>query len=367
MSNPPPLLRLLLLIMLVCPPMVMANMGTPLMWATVGHLMLGNVIIGIMEGRMLMRWFGATGGKAIGGLIVGNFFSAFMGAIVLQGWLFDRLPVDLNNGLVWFWLLVGVAYLLTLVLEWPFVFWALKKTESKRLSQSVKASLLIQTVSYLLLAGWYGMSSQLAIYNEVTVVEPAELNLPGNVQVHYISTADGRVYRRLLAGGAEQKVSEEISKDWNDILSFKADDENPGHWDLILRRSNPPYEQVLLQGLPQDKTPFWPPGKVPRTSPVWSAWGEAQKLGMGPDVWSMTSSVWAGGGLIVRNLATRERFSVAFETPFGQWSVRNLWHLPQGLAIFQLGRDQICVLDPVTRRVALLWRGREAVCMLTDE
>ena len=366
MSNPPPLLRLLLLIMLVCPPMVMANMGTPLMWATFGHLMLGNVIIGLMEGWMLMRWFGAARGKALGGLIVGNFLSALAGVISIRVWLFDRLPVDLNNGMTWFWMLVGLAYVLTLLLEWPFVFWALKETEFKRLSQSVKASLLIQTVSYLLLAGWYGLSSQMPIYSEVTVVAPAELNLPGNVQVHYISAEDGQVYRRMLAGGAEQKVSEEVSVDGRDKLSFRRNPENSACWDLVYRQLQPELERVIQSDLPQGKVPFLveqTDGHFPREFEH----GSAPKLGVGPYVWHVTTNVWAGAGLRVWNQSTRKSYRVGFETPLGQWPIYYAYHLSQGLVVFQLGRDQICVLDPANRRVALLWRGRGAVCTLTDE
>ncbi len=38
-------------------PQAWANAGTPLMWATASHLVIGNALIGALEGWMLGRWF----------------------------------------------------------------------------------------------------------------------------------------------------------------------------------------------------------------------------------------------------------------------------------------------------------------------
>jgi hypothetical protein len=70
---------------------------------------------------------------------------------------------------------------------------------------------------------------------------------------------------------------------------------------------------------------------------------------------------WAAEGLRVSRKGTDDWFRVAYETPFGAWSVRNVVHLPSDKVLFQLGEDQICGFDPVKRQVALLWRGRGPV------
>ncbi len=46
--------------------------------------------------------------------------------------------------------------------------------------------------------------------------------------------------------------------------------------------------------------------------------------------------------------------------------VRNATHLPGDAVLFQLGRDQICVLDPVRRQVALLARGRGPTAVMAE-
>jgi hypothetical protein len=42
-----------------------ANAGTALMWAGMLHLVIGNALIGLLEGVLLGRSFGVPSGKAI--------------------------------------------------------------------------------------------------------------------------------------------------------------------------------------------------------------------------------------------------------------------------------------------------------------
>lgn len=43
--------------LLVFPCQAWAGAGTPLMWATASHLVIGNAFIGVLEGWLLARWF----------------------------------------------------------------------------------------------------------------------------------------------------------------------------------------------------------------------------------------------------------------------------------------------------------------------
>jgi hypothetical protein len=40
-----------------------------------------------------------------------------------------------------------------------------------------------------------------------------------------------------------------------------------------------------------------------------------------------------------------------------QWTIRNAVQIDGDRLVFQLGRDQICLLDPETQRIALIARG----------
>jgi hypothetical protein len=74
--------------------------------------------------------------------------------------------------------------------------------------------------------------------------------------------------------------------------------------------------------------------------------------------WEFKSGFWPATGLTGTERETNRKIRLAWETHFAQWYVRNLIQLPDDKVIFQLGDTQICVLDPQTRRVALLARGR---------
>ena len=55
---------------------------------------------------------------------------------------------------------------------------------------------------------------------------------------------------------------------------------------------------------------------------------------------------------------------MAFETPYIAWSARNLTHLPTDKVLLQLGKDQICVYDPLKNQIALLARGRGPIAVM---
>ncbi len=51
---------LVIVVLLSMPSVALANVGTPLMWATMLHLAFGNAFIGILEGGLL-TWFQRCG------------------------------------------------------------------------------------------------------------------------------------------------------------------------------------------------------------------------------------------------------------------------------------------------------------------
>ena len=63
---------------------------------------------------------------------------------------------------------------------------------------------------------------------------------------------------------------------------------------------------------------------------------------------------------------TGTEFSIGFEMPLGNWLIRNATHLPGDYVLFQLGRDQICLFDPLRKRIAIIARGRGPVAILEE-
>ncbi|MBR6464107.1 MAG: hypothetical protein IKS81_02315, partial [Verrucomicrobia bacterium] len=62
-----------------------ANAGTPLMWATLLHLFIGNLLIGIFEGYLLAKFFKLSKLRSIILLIIANYISMWLGGILLLG------------------------------------------------------------------------------------------------------------------------------------------------------------------------------------------------------------------------------------------------------------------------------------------
>ena len=303
-------------------------------------------------------------------MILANYVSAWVGGLFIRNAIVQSLPMDLNNGWKWFWIMVVVTYGLTLLLEWPFIAWIFRGTQGW-MRRSLRASLVVQSASYLLLFGWYWMASGTSLYTKMNIVAPAELSFPESVLVYFIAQRDGNVYKRRLVGGAEEKVFDLHSTDNNDRLFARASASDAQRWDVVARletsdRSNPRFVDVLTN-LPVEAAADWSSthSDPPRFDGTWFNFGEVQNLGSTANSrWKFWAGFWPVEGLRAANEITGEAIRFSYETPFGAWTVRNAVHLPSDQALFQFGHDQICVFDPQSRRVALLLRGRGPVAVI---
>ncbi len=348
-----------------------ADAGTPLMWAGMLHLVFGNALIGLGEGALLAWLFSTPKGKSIAVMVLANYVSAWAGGLFLGGAIVRALPMDLNNGWRWFWIMVAATYCMTLVLEWPFIAWCFRGTQGW-FRQSVRASLVLQSASYVLLFGWYWMASGTSLYTMMSVVPPSQLALPESVLVYFIAPADGNVYCRRLAGGYGRKVHDLGSTDANDRLFIQPSATDPARWDLIARLEtqdnyHPRLVTVLtdahIEAVPAERHPLQ---SDPSTPPnTWMSFGDAPRPGDSPNSrWEFASGFWPIQGLRASNKATGELVRFSYETPFGAWTIRNAVQLPGDKALFQLGHDQICAFDPARRRITLLWHGRGPVAVI---
>jgi len=362
-----PLLFLVLFGVVALPQHAWADAGTPLMWAGMIHLVFGNALIGIGEGALLAWLFSVPKGKSVAVMVLANYASAWLGGLFLRGAIVHALPMDLTNGWRWFWVMVVLTYCMTLVLEWPFIAWCFRGTQDW-FRRSVRASLVVQSASYVLLFGWYWMASGTSLYTRMNIVGPADLSLPESVLVYFIAPEDGSVYCRHLAGGSEQKVFELHSTGSNDRLFVRPSTTDTSRWDLVARLDNKarrgPWFVDVLTNMLVEAAPDWRSRHTdpPQYEGTWFNFGEVQGLGSATNgQWKFRAGFWPVGGLRASHKTTGEQVRFSYETPFGAWTVRNAVHLPSDKVLFQLGDDQICAFDPVSRRVALLWHGRGPV------
>ncbi|MCY2963452.1 MAG: hypothetical protein NT069_07340, partial [Planctomycetota bacterium] len=111
---------------LLAPAVAQANVGTPLMWGAAFHLLIGNALIGLFEGYLLSRFFRASQLSAMVGMVIANYVSAFVGAYLIDALGPQLRTLDLNTVRTAFAGLMGAAWLVTIVIEWPFVAFILR-------------------------------------------------------------------------------------------------------------------------------------------------------------------------------------------------------------------------------------------------
>jgi hypothetical protein len=299
-------------LLLAMPAIAQANTGTVFMWATFLHLLVGNLLLGIMEGCFLAKVFKVPKGKSIGLFILANYYSAWLGACILPT-ISNDFPLTLTNAWIFLWFMVFVAYILTLILELPFAIFIFIGHVSW-FRKAVHATLLVQTVSYVLLFGWYFMASGTSLYTKTDIVPVSSMHLPKDVVVYFTSAEDGQVY----SGALDKRV-------WQGSSYPDLHDE----------------EGTRL-------------GKVPQL-------GSAEASS-----WEFFVNFWAEMGLRGTNKKSGKRVRIALKTPFVSWYISEAVHLPGDKVLFQLSHNQICLYDPEEQEIALLALGNSPVALIQD-
>ena len=368
----------LLTTLLLCgvPAVALANSGTALMWGTALHLVFGNLLLGVLEGRLLAWFCGMRKWRVVEPMVLmalANYFSGFVGLLALER-IRPFIAMDLHNARFWVWATVVITYLMTLILEFPFVNFALRGTPN-RLRRSIRVSLKVQTISYVLLFFWYGSASNLTILTDLTFVEPASLSLPKDVAVYYIAAADGDVHRLTLAQGESSFVYDLNASDAADCLWVRPSAADSNRWDLMASTwtgggfSLCDVNVLVIERFATTAAPTWQQENhgFSEAESTWTRYGPVSRLGEARESpWSFWVESWAGWGMRAAQADTGTEFNIGFEMLLGDWRIRNATHLPGDYVLLQLGRDQICVFDPMQKRIALVARGRGPVAVLED-
>ncbi|MBE9125201.1 MULTISPECIES: hypothetical protein [unclassified Coleofasciculus] len=330
------------------PTPVLANAGTPLMWTGFGHLFIGNAVIGTIEGLLLSRLFNTPRSKSVNVLVLANYASAWLGMVLILDRLSHISTITIENVYVWLWLFVGIAFILTLFIEYPF-FWFLLRKQQKAVQKALKATLLIHGISYLLLFGWYGLNSQTSLLTQLDVVSAEQLQPSKDYRLYFITSDGKQVVQSNLDGKNQESIKDVIATDRNDRLSICKNEEEK--FDLVVNAKVILSDLASLASIPEPPERYncvpYPFGAVPKLTENTN--------------WDYETFVWAAGGIMGYNEPEKLRFGFALETPFVFWNVSNATHLDGDFIVFQLGNNQVCILQPHEKRIALIARGRSPV------
>lgn len=299
------------LVAVLLPFVAMADAGTPLIWGVLIHLLLGNLLIGIAEGFLVWRFLPSRKpGVCIGLMIAANYFSTWLAHSTVNCWMGLFEWSDVRYVSTSFWCAVVVAWLFTIVAEFPFV-WLVFRKEKDSFMRTLKASCAIQSVSYVILFALYAACSETSLMS-VDVVDIADVSAPEGVTISFVGK-DGKGYAGDLR-----------LRDWKETNAE----------DIVIAATNN-YSRQTFRGI----------------TDVGSYDGD----------WDVYGEVWSGTGLRFRNRKMNDEFNVAMGTPIDIWRVRLAYLLPDGKVVFQLGGNQICIADPERKCIAVVARGRNPV------
>ena len=303
-----------LFFVLYLPSPAFANAGTPLMWAGFFHLFIGNAIIGLIEGFIISYLFKTKKILSIILMVIANYASMFLGLIFMKA-LDSKIEniINIYNIFYAVIMLIIFCYLITLIIEWPFCFILFAKQE-KRIGKSFRAIIIANAISYILLILFYWSFSGTSLISGTKIDKSLAFAKNDKIWVYYVSSTDGDKYRTKLNASSIEKIK----------------DEKYAHFFVH------PTNNVDLRL-------------------------EAERD------WDVHVGFWAIEGLLAKNKKTGQHFRIALDTPLIAWFISNLTILPDDQVVFQLGENQIILLDLNSRKMGLIAKGKSPVVIIENK
>ena len=335
------------------PSPVLANAITPAISAMLLHLSIGNVFIGYIEGILLAKWFRIPRGPTTAILILANYASAWAGSFLLMNRLSGMANVTFENAYLWVCLFVVLAFLLTLLVEYPF-FWFLLRKREKAVRESLKAAFVIHGISYALLFVWYGLHSPVSLVTQLDVVAAAQLQPPEEYVLYYMTTDGKQVMRSDLEGKRQEVVKEiDVPLRYNQLSACQNQE---GQFDLFIKHLGDD-KQLILSDFASVVPTY---ERLDSNNCTFDLLGRVPKLTDNTN-WEYRTEIWRTGGITGENEKENLSFEFAFETPFISWGVSHATHLEGDFVVFQLRGDRICILQPQENKIAFITPGRKPI------
>ena len=332
-------------ILMVSPIFLYANAGTPLMWANAFHLLIGNAIIGIVEGLIASFLSLKTKKRSVFFFILLNYISMVLGLLIIftiEAFGFEKTVVTIENVKVFMYASFSFFYLATLFVEFPFIlgfFWK----ENNRMKKALKTTLIVNTVSYAMIFPLYWFASSATMVNELEVVSPEVIGLPEGYDLYYISEDGAEVVKCSLNENKKEVIYKTSKIDSNEFLVTVENEKNK--FDLYIN-----FREELAK---KDVAVLAPEKKFHKSVFEKLVFNDLTPY----SEWEYHRGVYSIEGIYGRNEKNGESFRYSLDTPFLSWYPRNGTHVEKDLLIFQLGSDQIVALRHEKKQIALIARG----------
>jgi hypothetical protein len=344
----------------------LANVGTPLMHASVFYLLIANAIIGAVEGWILAGCLRVPRGRTIRTMIAANYVSAWVGALslgaitqFLHAWVFTGPP--LFSSLPVLITILVLAYVASVVVESPFVLLVARRAAYGR-ARAIRTFAAIQLLTHGVVVVCFGLVSPMSVVTDLRVErEAGAIEVPAEGWVYYFRPEDRAVWRVRLNGTRPEQVSPitgDYSEWWSSI--YPVPGTRGDTWDLA---STPDGERVLT-GLPGRPGYFVDRGGTEPGPPTWWA-ADLRPADSRP--WMVGSGHIAEAGIRIEEPGTRSFIrSFTFAHPFEGWRVQSQAVLPGGFIVAGFGKGQVVLIDVEGKRIGLLAEGYSPVVVLDE-
>lgn len=353
-----------------------ANAGTLLMWFTMFHLLIGNAIIGVIEGLVIASWWKLPKGFASGVMIGANYVSAFVGIalyhlLTLASGLNDFSIVEFAQLKLLLILAVIVLYLLTILIEWPFVRIIFRRstlpTERPWL-KSLKTSAVINLVSYTGLMVLVFLCGNVGILTK-TVYDPSASFMQGRTgHIYYYDHINHEIHRMTLQGEQDAVILPvSLNPDIFGDYLFSHPSKHTGFWDLCVMERNEGEDKpkILVNNFSRAATDtFYYFNGIGRLSSGHRRPWSAMDFRKPSEVhYNVHVGFWPSEGLRVSNKKLNTDTHFGLETGFIQADSRNPTVLSGDIVVWEFG-GRIMAMDLKSKHITQLKRGKSPVVTL---
>ncbi len=412
---------LIMLVAMILPASAHANIEPSLRLPFAVHLWVLTWAIGSVEGLFLYILFRAwrlrsrtsrifISIRIFISMIAANIASAWLGMQLVNSRYVAQLmgDVTIENLIPVFWAMVYVTFVITMIIEFPF-FLAALYGRKWLVPKALAATIFLHCISYSLLFFFYGGKESMNMVTKLRVVPASAFEMKEDYDLYYISPDGNYVMKNNLAGDAPEeisaiemegipdrlcacprKVTEEIQEgtDNKEHMSLQRICGESGFdlyvlmnikgkykTKLVLEHFSPCSALKLRNGEYQgswdiathdDFRDFRSFGDAERWEFEHDFRGRLSVRGIKQVYRPYTSKQYKEGSLSPQQYEQGRyaRYPILSRdaiyrilTFFVQWPVRNGTHIAGDYAVFLLGKDQVCILDPEKKRIALIARG----------
>lgn len=327
---------------------LIANAGTPLMWAGCFQLFIGNILLGYFEAWLIRRRSGKRWVYSEP-MILANYLSMFVGFGIIFAfapWARAAKVDPFRHALPMIVILWLVSYIVTVLVEWPFV----AKTAGVRTGRgSLLTSAWVQAVSYaflLLVTVFIGSISAVIALRPVSATEIDAVQ----GWVYYLAPDESRVLRTRLDGSKTEQVATLDFEIGNGRFRITTEPTSNGdRARLLYREYGNNHELAKHIGEATQVAPFKARDNdnLGLLHNLTHSYGAARKFVDSPQIYA---GFWPREGLVV------DAYRYALETPYLMLSWSSPVLLPDGKVVAQFGKA-IMLVDHDTKRVAKLAEG----------